>query len=388
MSPNRERFAATLERARHWDAAYEAREMSGMSWFQAIPLTSLELIDAAGVAAGAPVLDVGGGTSGLARHLVERGATEVWVLDASGSALAAAAESLGEARSAVHLTQQDVLEWEPERTFSLWHDRACFHFLVDPGDRARYVRAMRAALAEDGRVVVATFAEDGPRSCSGLPVAGYTAEQLGAALGIEVVASRREEHRTPTGTLQPFTWVAGRLTSQTAGAPVTIGPRRVTSNDMLVAARARIRRLHPRAARDAAENGAVIVDIRSSGDRERDGVVPGSVHIPRTVLEWRLDPDSPWRTPHLNGLEQELLLLCDHGYSSSLAAAALVDSGFAGVGDVVDGFLGWTSAGLPTVAAGDHTLAPGELVGMRPPERAVERGRCAGAVVPSAANSA
>ena len=88
---------------------------------------------------------------------------------------------------------------------------------------------------------------------------------------------------------------------------------------MLKQARARIRRLEPRSAHEAAANGALIIDIRSATDRERDGVIPGSLHIPRTVLEWRLAPDSPWRSPYAPELDQEILLLCDHGYSSSLA---------------------------------------------------------------------
>ncbi len=113
----------------------------------------------------------------------------------------------------------------------------------------------------------------------------------------------------------------------------------------------------------------MIIDTRAASDRDREGVVPGSLHIPRTVLEWRLDPDSAWRTPHVAGLDQELLLLCDHGCSSVLAAATLVDLGFSRAGDVIGGFEAWREAGLPTMSPHDHTLAPGERVGMRPPER-------------------
>jgi rhodanese-related sulfurtransferase len=143
---------------------------------------------------------------------------------------------------------------------------------------------------------------------------------------------------------------------------------RLTLDEMLEQARARIRRLDPRTAHEAAANGALIIDIRSATDRDRDGVVPGSLHIPRTVLEWRVAPDSPWRSPYAPSLDQETLLLCDHGYSSSLAAATLSDLGFGNAGDVVGGFEEWCNAGLPTAKARNHTLAPGERVGMRPPE--------------------
>jgi rhodanese-related sulfurtransferase len=148
---------------------------------------------------------------------------------------------------------------------------------------------------------------------------------------------------------------------------------RLTLDDLLAQARARIRRLDPRSAYEAAANGALIIDIRSAMDRERDGVIPGSLHIPRTVLEWRLDPVSPWRSPYAPDLDQVVLLLCDHGYSSSLAAATLTDLGFTNAGDVVGGFAAWHRTGLPTAAAREHMLAPGERVGMRPPERAPER---------------
>ena len=148
---------------------------------------------------------------------------------------------------------------------------------------------------------------------------------------------------------------------------------RLTLDDMLAQARARIRRLEPRSAYEAAANGAVIIDIRSATDRERDGVIPGSLHIPRTVLEWRLAPDSPWRSSYAPELDQIILLLCDHGYSSSLAAATLTDLGFTNAGDVVGGIAAWHQTGLPTAEAREHVLAPGERVGMRPPEHAPER---------------
>lgn len=109
--------------------------------------------------------------------------------------------------------QGDVLEWTPDRRFELWHDRAVFHFLVDESDRRRYFRALRHGLAPGGAVVLGTFAADAPLTCSGLPVARYSADDLVAQLGepFEVVATRREEHVTPRGAVQPFTWIAGRV---------------------------------------------------------------------------------------------------------------------------------------------------------------------------------
>ena len=131
-------------------------------------------------------------------------------------------------------------------------------------------------------------------------------------------------------------------------------------------ARSRIERLTPEQAFEAVRAGAVLVDIRSDGARERDGIVPGSLHVPRTVLEWRLAADSEWRSPHAPGLDERVLVLCDHGHSSVLAAAALVDLGFARAGDVVGGFEAWRAVGLPTAAAPERD--DGALPGMAPPD--------------------
>jgi rhodanese-related sulfurtransferase len=141
-----------------------------------------------------------------------------------------------------------------------------------------------------------------------------------------------------------------------------------TLEELLEEARARIERLEPTEALAATKDGALLVDIRSDMDRERDGIVPGSLHLPRTVLEWRLAPDSPWRNPHVGGPERHVVLLCDHGYSSSLAAATLVELGLR-AGDVVGGFAAWREAGLPVAPAPSHGRGAGELAGMRPPDQ-------------------
>jgi rhodanese-related sulfurtransferase len=129
---------------------------------------------------------------------------------------------------------------------------------------------------------------------------------------------------------------------------------------MLAAARERIERVGPTEAWAAASTGeALIVDIRSSDERRRHGIVPGSLHVPRSVLEWRADPASDWRNPHLEG-RGRLILLCAEGFSSSLAAASLVDLGHARAGDVVGGFHAWLVAGLPVAAAREEDgAAPG-----------------------------
>lgn len=136
--------------------------------------------------------------------------------------------------------------------------------------------------------------------------------------------------------------------------------------ELLAEARTGIRRYEPAEALARAANGSVLVDLRSHDERERDGVIPGSVHVPRSVLEWRMDESSGFSNPHVARPELELVLVCNEGYSSSFAAAALRDLGFLHAADLAGGFQAWRAAGLPTMPA------PGRvdgLPGMGGPDR-------------------
>lgn len=126
-----------------------------------------------------------------------------------------------------------------------------------------------------------------------------------------------------------------------------------TVDDLLTAARSRIRRLEPFDAWRALRDGALVVDTRCADQRREMGTVPGAVHIPLSVLYWRLDPGSPRRDTPFADRDRPVVVLCAHGYSSSLAAATLADLGFADVADVVGGFEAWQAAGLPVEAVAD-----------------------------------
>jgi 2-polyprenyl-3-methyl-5-hydroxy-6-metoxy-1,4-benzoquinol methylase len=175
---------------------------------------SLELIEALRVPPDAAVVDVGGGASSLVDHLLERGFSDLTVLDISAPALDEVGRRLGDAP--VLLLHEDLLEWRPLRRYDVWHDRAVFHFLVTEPDRRRYIDTLQAAIRPDGLVILATFASDGPEVCSGLPVSRYSADELIQMLGhtFRPLATRREVHITPRGTAQPFTWLAGRIVSR------------------------------------------------------------------------------------------------------------------------------------------------------------------------------
>ncbi len=201
-----------MARADHWDAAYSTRGVDGVSWYQAVPEVSLELVDALDISHDAAVIDVGGGASFLVDELSARGFRDLTVVDLSASALDATRGRLP-ADAPVRCVRSDLLKWELDRRYDLWHDRAAFHFLVVASDRDRYLATLRRTLAPGGKVIVGTFAEDGPQICSGLPVSRYSAAHLSTALGdaFDVLETRREHHVTPRGAVQPFTWVAGSL---------------------------------------------------------------------------------------------------------------------------------------------------------------------------------
>lgn len=209
--------AAENGRARHWDDRYEQVGATHVSWFQSHPTMSLKLIDALGVDTSTAVIDVGGGGSPLARELVARGFDDVTVLDVSRTALDIARRSLDNPHGVTWL-HADLLSWTPTRRWGLWHDRAVFHFLTAPADRATYLRHLAAALTANGTFIIATFAPGGPGQCSGLPVSRYDARTLTdtittAVPAAAIIAAHDEIHTTPAGIDQPFTWIVGTLTA-------------------------------------------------------------------------------------------------------------------------------------------------------------------------------
>ncbi|MGH7912624.1 MAG: rhodanese-like domain-containing protein [Candidatus Dormibacteraceae bacterium] len=123
----------------------------------------------------------------------------------------------------------------------------------------------------------------------------------------------------------------------------------LTVDDLLARARRRLTRLTPEEAARAAAEGALLVDIRPEAQRLREGAIPGALPIERNLLEWRLDPQSPWHLPQMRDHDQRVVVLCSEGYTSSLAAASLQDLGLTCVTDLEGGFRAWAAAGLPTV---------------------------------------
>jgi rhodanese-related sulfurtransferase len=131
-------------------------------------------------------------------------------------------------------------------------------------------------------------------------------------------------------------------------AVLTPPPGSLGIDDLLAAARARLQRLGPVAVAAALENGAVLIDIRPAAQRAEHGEIPGALVIERNVLEWRLDPRSDARLPFADRYDLEVIVTCQEGYTSSLAAAALQDLGLHRATDLAGGYAAWRAAGLPT----------------------------------------
>lgn len=198
-----------MNRKQHWEQVYTAKPSDSVSWFQEHADLSLRLIHNTGLGKDAAIIDVGGGASRLVDDLVAEGYTDVTVLDLSATALAVARQRLGKHADVVHWMEDDITRTEfPIHRFDIWHDRAVFHFLTDPADRQAYVAQVMRSVRPGGHVIVATFAEDGPEKCSGLPVMRYQPDALHAEFGgaFLLVAHEKEAHHTPFGTVQQFVY--------------------------------------------------------------------------------------------------------------------------------------------------------------------------------------
>lgn len=197
-----------MHRKAHWETVYAKNHPAALSWYQPLPARTLELLAEAGAAPASAIIDVGGGDSTLVDALVERHWGPVTVLDLSATALARARARLGARAREVTWVEADVTRADlPAGGYDVWHDRALFHFLTDPKDRARYVATAAAALRSGGTLVIATFALDGPSRCSGLEVARFSPEGLAQEFGGEFALRRgfADVHRTPSGAEQRFT---------------------------------------------------------------------------------------------------------------------------------------------------------------------------------------
>jgi len=191
----------------HWEQVYSSKPTEELGWFAPHLQTSLSWITELGVSLDAPIIDVGGGASTLVDDLLDAGYRSITVLDVSRHALSLAKTRLANNADAVSWLAGDVTATDlPVAHFELWHDRAVFHFLIEPEQQRKYRDQLLKALKPEGHLIIGTFAPEAPPKCSGLPVQRYSPERLESTLGDEFELQRQhnELHVTPGGIEQMY----------------------------------------------------------------------------------------------------------------------------------------------------------------------------------------
>ncbi len=192
------------KRKEHWETVYETKNPNEVSWTQEVPKTSLDFITSFGLNKQARIIDIGGGDSKLADHLLEQGFENITVLDISTKAIEKAKKRLGENAQKVNWIVSDITDFETETTFDIWHDRAAFHFLTTKEQIEKYLNTARKSVS--GYMIIGTFSENGPTKCSGLEIKQYNNETLTAVFDndFEKISCITEDHITPFDTKQNF----------------------------------------------------------------------------------------------------------------------------------------------------------------------------------------
>lgn len=190
----------------HWEQVYQNKQLSEVSWYQPNPQTSLHFIEAAGLAKNDAIIDVGGGDSFLADHLLDRGYSDVTVLDISETSISRAKKRLGEKAGLVKWIVADASDFHPDRKYALWHDRAAFHFLTEEEQIKNYVATVENFILKNGHLIIGTFSKSGPEKCSGLQIQQYDEESMCRRFerGFNRLNCMRVDHLTPSKSIQNF----------------------------------------------------------------------------------------------------------------------------------------------------------------------------------------
>ena len=197
---------ADITRKEHWEKIYETRNTNEVSWYQAVPKTSLDLIREMKLPLNASIIDIGGGDSMLADYLLDLGYTNITVLDISANAIKKAKERLGKRANKIKWIISDVTLFKTDEKYDLWHDRATFHFLTRDSDINGYVEIARKHIRHNGFMIVGTFSDNGPENCSGLRIKQYSASSLVKRMStcFRKLKCTYVDHFTPAGAAQNF----------------------------------------------------------------------------------------------------------------------------------------------------------------------------------------
>lgn len=194
------------EKKEHWEKVFATKQENEVSWFQQKPETSINFFIDNAIAKDAKIIDIGGGDSYLIDNLLELGYSNLFLLDISENAIERIKKRLGEKATKVTFIVSDVLDFKPETTFDVWHDRASFHFLTTEKDIQAYVNLVTHSIAQNGFLFIGTFSENGPIKCSGLDIRQYSELSFEAIFGqnLEKQNCFTENHQTPFETIQNF----------------------------------------------------------------------------------------------------------------------------------------------------------------------------------------
>jgi len=190
---------------KHWEDIYQNKKPNEVSWSQPIPKASLDSIEKLTLPLSAKIIDIGGGDSYLAEHLLEKGYTNITVVDISENAINRAKLRLGSKANLIKWINIDIINFKPTTTYDVWHDRATFHFLTTQESIDKYLQIVKEAVK--GKIVIGTFSSEGPTSCSGLKINRYDEPNLVEkfkSIGFRKNNCKIEEHKTPLSTLQEF----------------------------------------------------------------------------------------------------------------------------------------------------------------------------------------
>ncbi|MFY8009140.1 MAG: class I SAM-dependent methyltransferase [Flavobacterium sp.] len=195
-----------MDRKVHWENVFSTKTEKEVSWYQEYPKTSVDFITALQLPLDAKIIDIGGGDSYLMDALLDLGYNNLTLLDISAKAIERIKNRLGEKASKVTFIVSNILDFKPSERYDFWHDRACFHFLTQANDIQKYSKIVSQAVANDGKLFIGTFSENGPQKCSGLEITQYTMESLRFVFerDFELTGCFTEEHQTPFGTTQNF----------------------------------------------------------------------------------------------------------------------------------------------------------------------------------------
>ena len=208
-----------MNQKHHWEQVYSTRPTDKLGWYEPHLQTCLTWIKELSLSLDAPIIDVGGGASTLVDDLLDAGYRSITVLDIAAQALSSAKARLGKRANVISWLEGDVTSIDlPHQRFELWHNRAVFHFLIEPEQQQKYRDRLLKALKPDGNLIIGTFAPEAPPTCSGLPVQRYSQEQLENTLGgkFELKGHHKELHITPGGVEQMYLYCHFRKTTQQA----------------------------------------------------------------------------------------------------------------------------------------------------------------------------